>query len=241
MEYNELDEARHQLLSAQEAAHDLADDVHDLDEEAFDVLANRIGLYDDVPEADDMSLGIHMPTAELTQKGGQYHAAYRGWYGNRWCPRQSMYGGPRGGGRTHKGADIAVPMGTPLVALVGPAQIQWNPRGNGGKWGNHIFLNFKWKDGANYTFVYAHLHSLVGSNPRRVKVGEEICTAGCTGNAGGPGMYCGVPNRCGGRSDHLHLELFGPNGRIDPIGWLGLNMKYANDNRCGECVPRTSG
>ena len=52
-------------------------------------------------------------------------------------------------------------------------------------------------------------------------------------------MYCGVDNLCGGRSDHLHLELFGPNGRIDPIHWLGWQLRYANDNRCAECNPKT--
>ena len=206
--------------------------AHDLDDREFRDLAQEIGLYDDVPIAEEVASGLHTPelSAEL-----RYAAAYRGWYGNRWYPKQSKYGA-RGG--RHKGADIAVAKGTPLPAIAGPAQIQWNPMGSGGKWGNHVFLNFRWNDGGNYTFVYAHLESLVGNAPREVSLGATICRSGCSGNAGGPGMYCGVDNVCGGRSDHLHLELFGPDGRIDPIRWLGWQLKYANDNRCVECKPK---
>ena len=248
MKYNEPDEKRCRFqpveddASPSEAAEGPPGDDHELDENQFRVLADQIGLYDDVPEADDIALGFYVPTTTLSSGAG-YHGEYRGWYGNRWCPRQSKFGGPRPR-KPHDGADIFSPLGTRLIAVVGPAQIQWNPRGTTGhNWGNHLFLNFKWNDGKNYTFVYAHLHSLVGSAPRKVNLGETICTSGCSGNAGGPGMYCGTENRCGGKSDHLHVELIRPNGirrpfqRIDPIGWLGSNMKYANDNRCMEGIP----
>ena len=215
----------------------LTEDAHEMSNEEFRELANRIDLYKDIPTATDVS-GSFNTLARPFVAEVKYNGEYRGWYGNRWCPKQSKFGGPRAGGKSHLGSDIYVPKGTPLWAIVGPARIQWNPKGTGGKWGNHIFLNFAWNDGNNYTFVYSHLDSLLGSAPRNVALEEDICTSGCSGNAGGPGMYCGVDNRCGGRSDHLHLELFGPNGGIDPIGWLGWNLRYHNDATCAECSPK---
>ncbi|WP_432473320.1 M23 family metallopeptidase [Amphritea sp. HPY] len=156
-----------------------------------------------------------------------YNAEYRGWYGSRnrprWCPKQSKFNG-RGG--NHKGADIYANSGTRLVALVN-GSIQWNPRGSGGKWGNHIFLNYK-SGGNNYTIVYAHLSSAVGNGNRKVTRGEVICTSGCSGNT----TYCGSANKCGGREDHVHIELFGPGGRRDPISALGWSMRHDGDNRC---------
>lgn len=193
--------------------------------------AVSIDAADGIPDATEIGREIFMPTAELSVEP-QYNAEYRAWYGTRWCPQQSKFGAREG---EHQGADLYVPTGTTLVAVVGPASMQWNPQGGGGKWGNHIFLNFRWNDGRNYTFVYAHLESVIGSAPRKVKVGEAICKSDCTGNAGGPGMFCGTPNPCGGLSDHVHLELFGPSGRMDPIAWLGWNVKYADDNRCVDC------
>ncbi len=232
MKHNEFDESRTTTEVTSGSKEDVfVHDAHDLNETEFRELADRISIYADNPNATDVATGLFMPTRSLAL-AAEYNGEYRAWYGSRWCPKQSQFGG-RGG--KHKGADIFAPSGTPLVAIVGPSRIQWNPKGSGGKWGNHLFLNFRWKDGKDYTFVYAHLKALVGSAPRNVQVGETICKANCTGNAGGAGMYCGTSNPCGGRSDHLHLELFGPNGRIDPVKWLGWNLKHADDNRCQNC------
>lgn len=230
MKHNDFDEKQFKTESVADLT-EVGEDAHDLDDIEFLDLAKRIDLYDNVPKATDVAREIFVPTKNLAV-ATQYNAEYRAWYGTRWCPQQSKFGG-RGG--NHKGSDIFVPTGTPLVALVGPARIQWNPKGSGGNWGNHIFLNFRWKDGENYTFVYAHLQSLQGSARRNVAVGETICKSNCTGNAGGSGMYCGSDNPCGGRSDHVHFELFGPSGRIDPISWLGWNVKHSNDSRCVRC------
>lgn len=169
--------------------------------------------------------------SSLTKAGvaseASYNAEYRGWYGTqarpRWCPAQSKFGG-RGG--AHQGADLFAVRGTRLVALIA-GRIEWNPRGASGKWGNHIWLNFRYQN-QPFTFVYAHLDSLVGSAPRNVSAGEVIATSGCSGNT----TYCGTDNACRGREDHVHLELITTSGRIDPIAALGWNVKYANDTRC---------
>ncbi|GAB5545254.1 MAG: M23 family metallopeptidase [Sandaracinaceae bacterium] len=166
-------------------------------------------------------------TEDALASGTSYNAEYRGWYGTqarpRWCPAQSKFGG-RGGG--HHGADLFAVRGTRIVALIA-GRIEWNPRGSGGKWGNHIWLNFRYQN-QPFTFVYAHLDGLVGSAPRNVQGGEVIATSGCSGNT----TYCGADNACGGREDHVHLELITTSGRIDPIAALGWNVKYANDTRC---------
>lgn len=163
-----------------------------------------------------------------------YNGILRGWYGTRtqpkWCPQQSKF---RGRGGQHQGVDIFKQKGTELVALA-DGRIEWNPQGAGGAWGNHIWLNFV-RGGRNYTFVYAHLNQLVGAAPRNVRVGEVICRSGCTGNT----VYCGQFNRCQRKEDHLHLELFSPSGRIDPVAFLGWSLQYADDSSC--YIPNCSG
>lgn len=209
----------------------LQDKVADLfpgeisDHDIMEFLASN-EAHKDLDDSDSFAVSISETTSEEL-RAQNYNAEYRGWYGTqsrpRWCPKQSKFNG-RGG--NHKGADIFAQKGTQLVALIDGA-IQWNPRGSGGKWGNHVFLNFR-NGGNNYTFVYAHLDALIGSNNRRVRSGEVICTSGCSGNT----VYCGSKNKCGGLEDHVHLELFGPDGRIDPIAALRWKMRHASDTRC---------
>ena len=195
------------------------------DEDIMSFLSSG-GAHNDLEEIDGYEKTItENEDAEL--KAEKYNGEYRGWYGTknrpRWCPSQSKYNG-RGG--NHKGADVFAKNGTKLVALTS-GSIQWNPKGSGGKWGNHIYLNFR-SGGNNYTFVYAHLGSVIGSGKRKVKSGEVICTSGCSGNT----TYCGSDNKCGGLEDHVHLELFGPSGRRDPIAALGWSLRHAGDGRC---------
>ena len=152
---------------------------------------------------------------------------YRGWYGTlkhpRWCPKQSKFGAREG---KHKGVDIWMEGGTEVKAIV-DGSIQWNPKGNDGNWGNHIFLNFT-HNGKPYTYIYAHLTGLVGNDNRRVSEGEVIATSGCTGNAN----KCGEKNIRGGIQDHLHLELHDSNGPIDPVSWSGREVRYSDDSTC---------
>jgi murein DD-endopeptidase MepM/ murein hydrolase activator NlpD len=195
------------------------------DEDIIEFLSSG-GAHNDLDEIDGYEERLS-DTDELELKAAGYNARYRGWYGTksqpRWCPQQSKFNG-RGG--NHKGVDLAALSGTRLVSIV-DGSIEWNPRGTGGKWGNHIFLNFR-VSGNNYTIVYAHLSGAVGNGNRKVKRGEVICTSGCSGNT----IYCGTANKCGKREDHVHIELFGPGGRRDPIAAFGWNVEYANDNRC---------
>ena len=76
----------------------MPNDTHDLDDSEFRNLAREIGLYDDVPTAEGVASGLSTDAPGLTT-GPRGAAAYRGWYGNRWCPKQSKFGA-RGGGVT---------------------------------------------------------------------------------------------------------------------------------------------
>ena len=205
---------------------------HEVDEEEVQRLVVDLDMHRELPIGDEIAPG---PFAEKDGETLAPAAYYRGWYGNAWCPKLSKFGG-RGG--KHQGADLAILSGSEMTNFINRCRIQWNPSGSSGKWGSHIFENFRWNDGVDYTFVYAHLASLIGTAPRTI-VGrwEPICKTDCTGNAGGSGMYCGTDNACGRRSDHVHIELHKKGtGRIDPISWLGWEVGNANDNTCKSCV-----
>ncbi len=213
----------------------LLEPAHDFSPEEFEIIIEELGLHNDLPDV-EKNLKSPSPFSDKTLIEG---LMYRGWYGNVWCPKQSKFGG-RGG--RHGGVDLAYLSGWDWTNNIYHSRIQWNVKPSDRKWGNHIFENFKWNDGLHYTFVYAHLQSLVGSAPRTINgAWENICKTNCTGNAGGSGMYCGTDNACGRRSDHIHMELFKKqsNGKvikIDPIAWLEWNLSNANDNRCVSCV-----
>ena len=98
MKYNDFDEDKFKT----EPIINITEVAHDLDDAEFIDLANQIELYDNVPEATDIAREIFVPTQNLALEVG-YNAEYRGWYGTRWCPQQSKFGGR---GENHKGSDI---------------------------------------------------------------------------------------------------------------------------------------
>ncbi len=86
------------------------------------------------------------------------------------------FGDGRSGGRSHEGTDIMSDAGVPLVAVVdGTISNKY-----GGLAGNSVYL--LGDDGNEYW--YFHVDEYVGE-PRAVKVGEVIATAGASGNAQG--------------------------------------------------------
>lgn len=157
----------------------------------------------------------------------------RGWYGtsNRWYPEQSKFRAAR---PNHQGVDIFAPASSTLMSAVGPARLKFYPGGSA-TWGNYLALTFK-KNRRVYVLVYAHLEGFIGADNRTVNAGDAIAIAGCTGNAG-RGEPCGFGkgNACGGRSDHVHVELMADklsndlSSRIDPVSFFGWSLKYYND------------
>lgn len=159
------------------------------------------------------------------------HEGLRGWYGKigspRWCPQQSKFGA-RGG--KHKGLDVAVYEGTHTNSLVNDGWLVWIPDETGTKKiGNQIQIHFTHKK-ERYTVVYGHLKDVLGKHPRRIKSkNEKVAIAGCTGNT----TYCGIPNCHGGREDHIHLVLYGPNGEPqDPNLFFKFRLRNYDDKEC---------
>ena len=169
--------------------------------------------------------------------------AYRGWYHmggttkSRWCPRQSVHGGPRPGG-PHVGADLWSGDSTSIVAVAN-GTIEYNPRDDPNGWGNHIYLYFK-HQGTTYIAVYAHLHEdSAFPNPKVVQAGVLIGKPGCSGNAGSNGQ-CQRSYKCHNKiaiEDHLHFEVIvaATAKRLDPVAFFGLTVRHGNDNTCSEC------
>lgn len=107
----------------------------------------------------------------------------------------SLYG--MRGGRLHKGIDIAAPTGTPVAAAYdGTIAVAGSLDG----YGNAIYINHD----NGYSTRYAHLSAYAPGirSGIRVSAGQIIGAVGNTGASTGP---------------HLHYELRGPNGPVNPL------------------------
>lgn len=93
------------------------------------------------------------------------------------------YGG--GAGWTHKGLDLAMPEGSPVIAPTAGvvALSQWL-----GSYGNTIVLNH----GQTVFTAYLHLHSMEVKKGQRVEAGQIIGAVGQTGMATGPHVHFAV-------------------------------------------------
>lgn len=107
----------------------------------------------------------------------------------------SLYG--MRGGRRHEGIDIAAPTGTPVAAAYDGTIIK---AGQGQGYGNVIYIDH----GNGHTTRYGHLSAFAPGIRDGVPVrsGQIIGAVGSTGRSTGP---------------HLHYELRGPNGPVDPL------------------------
>ena len=110
----------------------------------------------------------------------------------------SPFGEVRSGGRCHKGIDLAVPQGTPVVAT---ASGQTTFSGWQGAYGNIIII----RHGKDVETAYAHLKKCLTHQGDCVRSGQKIGLSGATGNATGP---------------HLHYEIRKDGVPIDPRPWL---------------------
>lgn len=137
---------------------------------------------------------------------------YRGWYPaspnvarSYWNSSQSKYLG-RGG--DHKGVDIFAPTGTPVLAPVSGRFVPNAYRPDGDLGTNGIIIYRKGRRQRHC--VLAHLATITAS-AGTIRAGQIVGTAGCSGTAGSYGNppICGVgrQNLCGGRSDHVHIDV----------------------------------
>ena len=107
-------------------------------------------------------------------------------------------------GHTHAGQDVFAAEGTPLVAVRNGVVLE---AGSDGGRGNYVAV---YSPEARKTFVYLHMVAPAGvSQGDRVKAGDKLGGAGCTGSCEGV---------------HLHFEVRGGRGltaeAVDPLPLL---------------------
>lgn len=105
------------------------------------------------------------------------------------------------GSRRHEGIDILAPRGTPVIAPLSGRVVFSGVRRLGG---NVVVL----RSGAgSVELVFTHLERRDVTEGQRVDAGERLGTVGDSGNArGGP--------------PHLHFEVHGDGGPVDPYPLL---------------------
>jgi len=100
----------------------------------------------------------------------------------------------------HHGIDIAVPVGTPILAAregwVREASVDPN-----GIYGNYVLIDH----GGGFQTLYAHCSELKTQRGKSVFDKDVIALSGDTGNSTGP---------------HLHLEVRYSGKAVDPLGYL---------------------
>jgi hypothetical protein len=113
------------------------------------------------------------------------------------------YGEPRSGGRTHKGIDVALPIGTPLKAVmdgvISKAQSGSGERSYG------LYVEIQHSGGKST--LYAHMSKI------NVKVGDQVKKGDIIGLSGNSGFSTGP---------HLHFELRINGNHTDPSAYVGL-------------------
>ena len=110
------------------------------------------------------------------------------------------FGAPRSGGRTHRGVDLAAPMGTAvLAAKSGTARIGRKKNGMG------LYVEVHHPDGS--MTLYGHLREILVRDGQRVRRGQVLGSVGKTGNAGHRLIQ-----------PHLHFEVWDAHRRmVDPL------------------------
>lgn len=111
----------------------------------------------------------------------------------------SAFGASRSGGPGHHGVDIAVPAGSPIVAVHGGTVLEAG-------WKNDVYGNAVLLDHGNgWQTLYAHCSSVLVQAGERVEQGQRIALVGSTGNSTGP---------------HLHLELHKDGVCLNPARYI---------------------
>jgi murein DD-endopeptidase MepM/ murein hydrolase activator NlpD len=101
-------------------------------------------------------------------------------------------------GRMHEGIDIAVPSGTPVVAVASGTVVH---AGWLGGYGNLVVVDH----GNGLSTAYAHNSSIAAGVGASVGQGQVIAYSGNTGNSTGP---------------HVHFEVRVNGSAVDPLGYL---------------------
>lgn len=102
------------------------------------------------------------------------------------------------GNNGHKGLDIGVPYGTPIVASrSGKVMVANNYDSWGDSWGYYVAIYHD----STYSTLYAHMSSVAAYEGQWVNKGDVIGYVGSTGNSSG---------------NHLHFEVYQNGTRVNP-------------------------
>jgi murein DD-endopeptidase MepM/ murein hydrolase activator NlpD len=113
------------------------------------------------------------------------------------------YGEQRSGGRTHKGIDVALPVGTPLKAVM-DGTVSAAGSGSGERsYGLYVVIQHS---GGKST-LYAHMSKI------NCKVGDKVVKGQIIGLSGNTGFSTGP---------HLHFELRVNGSHTNPAAYVGL-------------------
>jgi len=104
----------------------------------------------------------------------------------------------------HNGIDIAVPVGTPVLAVRNATIFHVGNNNLNGK-----YLRMVCDTG--YEIVFAHLDEIMVLVDERVEQGQKIAYSGNTGQSTGP---------------HLHYGLFHDGQMVDPLSRVDLTLSY---------------
>jgi murein DD-endopeptidase MepM/ murein hydrolase activator NlpD len=178
----------------------LASDKKQLDAALAEAHKATVAAWEDFEDTEAASNAIAKELANR-QSTTTYGGGKMGWpvngritseFGNRIHPITHKR-------HTHKGIDIAVPMGTPVHAASAGEVIfaGWNNQG----YGNLVLIDH----GSNIVTAYAHNSSITCSVGQKVKRGDVIAKVGSTGASTGP---------------HCHFEVRVSGVPQNPRGWL---------------------
>ena len=118
------------------------------------------------------------------------------------------------GARIHEGVDLAVPIGSKVVAPCDARVVsaRFNP-----SYGNRVRLAVDTAEGTWYIWL-AHLHSMVVTEGEQVKQGQLIGLSGNTGNSTGPHLHFGVQSPLCDELIEGMPEIL--RGSVDPLQFL---------------------
>lgn len=106
----------------------------------------------------------------------------------------------------HDGADFALPMDTPVIAVADGEIVRAGP----GDYGTTIVIQHAW--GKSY---YGHLDKVIETTGKKVTKGQLIGLSGNTGLSSGPHLHFGIkPNKNDGDNGYY--------GKINPLAFMGL-------------------
>jgi murein DD-endopeptidase MepM/ murein hydrolase activator NlpD len=107
--------------------------------------------------------------------------------------------------RLHRGVDLAVPLGTPVVATAAGRVLSSGRRGG---YGLAVEIGHRGADGFSTSTLYAHLSAL----PVGLRVGSRVRRHSVIGFSGGVGPGAGVST-----GPHVHYEVRLRGAAVDPV------------------------